>query len=162
MAKLALQALKGEKATVLVDKLAERLAFERSGTRLYETLIAKCHATGNSGSSATLQKLEHICKEELNHFHMLWECIEKLGADPTVQTPSADIAAVASQGIPKVVLDPRTTFAQCLDAIMTAELIDYEAWERLTELAQGFDQTEMVQQFRQGSGAGKRASDHHS
>jgi hypothetical protein len=39
MAKSALQALKGEKATVLIDKLAERLAFERTGTRLYETLI---------------------------------------------------------------------------------------------------------------------------
>ncbi len=149
MAKSALQALKGEKATVLVDKLAERLAFERSGTRLYEALIAKCRATGNSASSATLQKLEHICKEELNHFLMLWNCIEKLGADPTVQTPSADIAAVASQGIPKVVLDPRTTVAQCLEAIMAAELIDYDAWERLTELAQGFDQTEMVAQFQE-------------
>jgi rubrerythrin len=148
MAKSALQALKGEKATVLIDKLAERLAFERSGTRLYEALIAKCNALGNS-TSDTLQKLEHICREELNHFHMLWECIEKLGGDPTVQTPSADIAAVASQGIPKVLSDPRTTFAQCLEAMMTAELVDYDAWDRLTELAEGFNQSEMVEQFRE-------------
>jgi rubrerythrin len=149
MAKSALQALKGEKATVLIDKLAERLAFERSGVRLYEALMAKCNALGNSGGSDTLQKLEHICREELDHFHMLWQCVEKLGADPTVQTPSADIAAVASQGIPKVLSDPRTTFAQCLEAIMTAELVDCDAWERLTELANGFNQTEMVEQFRE-------------
>jgi rubrerythrin len=147
MAKSALQALKGEKATVLVDKLSERLAFERSGVRLYEALMAKCNAIDHSGD--TLTKLEHICSEELSHFHMLWECIEKLGADPTVQTPSADIAAVASQGIPKVVSDPRTTLAQCLEAIMTAELVDCEAWERLTELAEGFNQTEMAEQFRE-------------
>lgn len=145
----ALQALKGEKPTVLIDKLAERLAFERSGVRLYEALMLKCEAFGNSEKGATLQKLEHICSEELEHFHMLWNCVEQLGGDPTVQTPSADIAAVASEGIPKVLLDPRTTFAQCLEAIMTAELVDGDAWERLAELAHGFNQTEMVEQFRQ-------------
>ncbi|HEX2230491.1 MAG TPA: ferritin-like domain-containing protein [Candidatus Binatia bacterium] len=151
MAKSALQALKGEKATVLIDKLAERLAFERSGTRLYEALMLKCNAFDGADRAATIAKLEHIYKEELEHFHMLWECLETLGADPTVQTPSADVAAVASQGIPKVLLDPRTTFAQCLEAIMTAELVDGDAWERLTELAEGFNQTEMAEQFRQAT-----------
>ena len=31
---------------------------------------------------------------------------------------------------------------------MTAELVDGDAWERLTELAVGFNQTEMAEQFR--------------
>jgi hypothetical protein len=68
MAKSALQALKGEKATVLVDKLAERLAFERTGTRLYETLIQKAQAVNGADRSATVRELERICREELNHF----------------------------------------------------------------------------------------------
>ena len=143
MAKSALQALQGKKATLLVDKLAERMAFERSGVRLYEALMLKCRAAANGDSSAALARLEHICNEELEHFHMLWGCIEQLGADPTAQTPSADVSAVASQGIPKVLLDPRTTFPQCLEAVLTAELVDCDAWERLTELAEGFKQTEM-------------------
>lgn len=149
LAKSATQAIKGKKPTVLIDQLAERLAFERSGTRLYEALIVKCQALGNSDKPSAIAKLEHICREELEHFHMLWECVEKLGADPTVQTPSADTAAVASQGIPQVLLDPRTTLAQCLEAILAAELVDCDAWERLTELAEGFGQTEMVEQFRE-------------
>ena len=148
MAKSALQALKGEKATVLVDKLAERLAFERTGTRLYETLIHKARAIDTADSNATVQELERICREELNHFHLLWDCIERLGADPTVETPSADVSALASQGIPKVLSDPRTTFGQCLEAILIAELVDNDAWERLIALAQGFNQTDMVDQFR--------------
>jgi tRNA isopentenyl-2-thiomethyl-A-37 hydroxylase MiaE len=148
MAKSALQALKGEKATVLVDKLAERLAFERTGTRLYETLIQKAQAIKTADRSVTVQELERICREELNHFHLLWDCLERLGADPTVETPSADVSALASQGIPKVLADPRTTFGQCLEAILIAELVDNDAWERLIALAQGFNQTDMVDQFR--------------
>jgi rubrerythrin len=149
MAKSAIQALQGKKATVLIDKLSERLAFERSGVRLYEALMLKCRASGNAETDGTLAKLEIICNDELRHFHMLWECIEKLGGDPTVQTPSADTAAVASQGIPMVVADPRTTVPQCLEAILTAELVDCDAWERLTELAEGFNQKEMGEKFAQ-------------
>ncbi|MPZ78797.1 MAG: hypothetical protein GEU77_20030 [Deltaproteobacteria bacterium] len=148
VAKSALQALKGEKAIVLIDKLAERLAFERTGTRLYETLIQKAHAI-ETGNGKVVAGLERICQEELSHFHMLWGCLEKLGADPTVETPSADVSALASQGIPKVLADPRTTLAQCFEAILIAELVDNDAWERLIDLANGFNQTDMVQQFRQ-------------
>jgi tRNA isopentenyl-2-thiomethyl-A-37 hydroxylase MiaE len=148
MAKSALQALKGEKATVLIDKLAQRLAFERTGTRLYETLIEKAQAINTADRSAMVQELEQICREELNHFHLLWTCIERLGADPTVETPSADVSALASQGIPKVLADPRTTLGQCLEAILIAELVDNDAWERLIALAHGFNQTDMVDQFR--------------
>jgi tRNA isopentenyl-2-thiomethyl-A-37 hydroxylase MiaE len=151
MAKSALQALKGEKATVLIDKLAERLAFERTGTPLYETLIQKAQAINSADRSATVQEPERICREELNHFHLLWDCIERLGADPTVETPSADVSALASQGIPKVLADPRTTFGQCLEAILVAELVDNDAWERLIALAHGFNQTDMVDQFRAAS-----------
>jgi hypothetical protein len=83
MAKSALQALKDEKPIVFIDKLAELLAFERTGTRLYEMLIQKAEAIDVSNGRATVQELERICREELNHFHLLWDCIEKLGADPT-------------------------------------------------------------------------------
>jgi hypothetical protein len=147
-AKSALQAVKGEKPMVFIDKLAERLAFERTGTRLYELLIEKARLGGTHDGIDTVHQLEQICSQELSHFHLLWDCVEKLGADPTVETPSADVAGVASQGILKVLADPRTTFPQCLEAMLTAELVDNEAWESLADLAQGFNQTDMVEQFR--------------
>src|SRR5207245_4338025 len=39
--KTMLKAISGEKATVLVDKLGERAAFERAGVRLYELALVK-------------------------------------------------------------------------------------------------------------------------
>lgn len=148
-AKTAMKALKGERASVLIDKLAERLAFERSGTRLYEALMIKHKALGAADGSATIEQLEQICRDELNHFQLLWDCLKELGADPTVETPSADVSALASQGIPKVVTDPRTTFAQCLQAILVAELVDHDGWDMLIEVANDLNQTEMVTKFRQ-------------
>jgi hypothetical protein len=47
--------------------------------------------------------------------------------------------------------DPRTTFGQCLEAILVAELVDNDAWERLIALAHGFNQTDMLDQFRVAS-----------
>ena len=45
-AKTAMKAVMGAQPTLLMDKLGERLAFERTGTRLYEALISKLEAFG--------------------------------------------------------------------------------------------------------------------
>src|SRR5690606_39658311 len=50
--KTGLSMLKGGEPTVLMDKLGERLAFERTGTRLYDALIAKYKATLESGDAS--------------------------------------------------------------------------------------------------------------
>lgn len=147
VAKTAMQALKGEKANVLIDKIGERLAFERTGTRLYEALLVKCRAQ-QATSGPVIADVEKIRDEELQHFHLLWSCLETLGADPTVETPSADVGAVASEGIPKVLADPRTTVPQCLDAILAAELVDNAGWEMLVELADEFGRSDMAEKFR--------------
>jgi hypothetical protein len=61
--------------------------------------------------------------------------IVRLGGDPTVVTPSANLQAVASRGIGDVLMDPRTTLVECLDAILVAEMTDHESWEVLAKLA---------------------------
>jgi hypothetical protein len=45
VAKAAVELMKGKKATVLLDLMGERLAFERTGTRLYECLLVKLEPT---------------------------------------------------------------------------------------------------------------------
>src|SRR4051812_26241477 len=42
--KTLLEKLEGHAPNVFIDKLGERLAFERTGTRLYEALLAKLEA----------------------------------------------------------------------------------------------------------------------
>jgi len=82
-----------------LDKLSERLAFERTGVRLYEALLNKCQTLGESAPGSTLEDIEHIGSEELEHFLLINNVIEEIGGDPTVQSPSADVVGVASMGI---------------------------------------------------------------
>jgi bacterioferritin (cytochrome b1) len=132
---------------VFMDKLGERLAFERMGTRLYGALINKCEALGDTSMSPTVAELQEIRDEELRHFALLTETITQLGGDPTIQTPCADVSAVASLGIMQVLNDPRTNMSQCLNAILTAELTDNAGWEMLIDLADALDQSELNDSF---------------
>ncbi|HET7288727.1 MAG TPA: ferritin-like domain-containing protein, partial [Pyrinomonadaceae bacterium] len=132
---------------VLLDKLSERLAFERSGTRLYEALLNKCEMLGVQSPGPTLDEIAHIGSEELEHFLMINRAIEEIGGDPTVQSPCADMASVASMGIVQVLTDPRSSMAQCLQAMLTAELTDNAGWELLIKLADNLGYDEMKTEF---------------
>jgi len=145
-AKSGMKMLKGERPQVLLDKLGERLAFERSGTRLYEALINKCQASPDTGI-IDLAELKHFHDEEARHFALVAQCMEKLGADPTAQTPCADVAGVESMGLLQVVTDPKTTPAQSLHAMLVAELTDNAAWDELIVLADELDMDELSSQF---------------
>src|SRR5690606_16763262 len=143
-AKTAMQAVMGRDPVAFIDKLGERLAYERTGTRLFELLIGKFEGGFSPTGEADLATLIRFRDEEMSHFKMLWECIEKLGADPTAQTPSADISGVKASGLLQAMSDPRTTFAQALDAMLIAELTDNEGWRMLIDLAEGMGQAEMA------------------
>src|SRR5687768_5682584 len=97
---------------VLLDKVGERLAFERSGVRLYDALLSKMDVFGSWDGGPSREELEHHRHEELQHFLLLQGILEDMGGDPTAITPSANIAAVASRGLPAVLADPRTDLQQ--------------------------------------------------
>lgn len=152
MAKAGLQALRGNRAQVLIDKLAERLAFERGGVRLYDQLIGKCEALAAAGCSMAMPPLDvlrSIRGDEAAHAQLLVEVIESLGADPTAQTPGADVVGVQTMGLMQVLSDPRTTPTQCLCALQTAELADNAGWELLSTLARDSGQTDIAERFEQ-------------
>ena len=139
--------LKGDSPQILLDKLGERLAFERTGTRLYEALITKAEVMLNGQISMTIAELTQIRSDEARHFLLLKEAIETLGGDPTSQTPSADLVGVESLGLVQVLNDPRTSLSQCLHAILTAELCDKAGWETLIALADENNLTDLVDEF---------------
>jgi hypothetical protein len=156
MAKTAVHGLMGHKATVLLDKMGERLAFERTGTRLYDALMVKVvgQATPNLGPRPT--DIEQLRAEELAHFQLVHRHLTRMGADPTTQTPCADLAGVTALGVQQVLTDPRTTLAQCLTAILTTELADTAGWELLARLAREAGEKEMADEFDQAHLAEQR------
>jgi hypothetical protein len=125
----------GDELVRLLDKLGERLAFEHAGARLYEALLSKHRAYGEFQGGPSAEDLAHILSEEYEHADLLERAIKELGGDPTVLTPSANLAANVSMGLPQVVSDPRTNLLQCLEAIVVAELADNECWTALDQLA---------------------------
>lgn len=146
-AKAVAKALAGEKATVLIDRLGARIAFERAGARLYEAVLAKRRAGGDGMADPAVIDLERIHREEIAHVHLLREAIESLGADPTALTPGADVTAVSSMGLMQVVTDPRTTVGQSLEAMLVAELADNDGWMLLIDLTRAMGQDEMARRF---------------
>jgi rubrerythrin len=146
VATTVMSALKGDKASVLIDKLGERLAFERTGVRLYEALIVKC-AAATTPPMIDLKELTAIRNDEEMHFMLVSEVLESLGADPTAMTPCADVMGVASMGFMQVLTDPRTTVSQALNVMLSAELADNASWELLVELARASGHEDIADSF---------------
>jgi hypothetical protein len=147
-AKTGLELLKGHKPTVFLDKLGERAAYERAGTRLYEALLVKLDAADPHPGGPTRSEVEQLRDDELAHYAVVRDAILKLGADPTAMTPCADVTGVLGQGLVQVLTDPRTTLTQCLDAMLVAELTDNDGWAMLVDLAQGLGHDELAEKFQ--------------
>ncbi|MBA4263921.1 MAG: ferritin Dps family protein [Comamonadaceae bacterium] len=163
--------LMGDRPELLMDKIGERIAFERGGTRLYDALIVKYKAAMAAGTElpslgeavaangedpspllsfaneSPLETLERIRGEELAHFHLLCEAMEQLGGDPTAMTPCANVIATASMGLMQVVTDPRTTLAQSLTAMHSAEMTDNAGWELLIQLTEQLGEDDLTGRF---------------
>lgn len=148
MAQSGMEMIKGHKPTVFMDKLGDRLAFERTGVRLYEALIDKFDSQGTWSDGPTREELVRFKEQERQHFAMVKEAIESMGGDPTSMTPSADVSGVASEGVIKVVTDPRSSLVEALHALHIAELTDNDGWDMLIRLTEGLGQDQMVEGFR--------------
>jgi rubrerythrin len=131
---VGLGSVPGTDQSMLFDKLGERLAFERTGVRLYQKLIAKLEAMGEFQGGPTRDELLEILNEEHEHVVLVKSAIEQLDGDPTAVTPAADVVGNIGMGLVQVLSDARTTVVQGLDAIMVAELADGAGWGALIEL----------------------------
>jgi rubrerythrin len=148
MAKTAVDMLKGGRSTVFIDKLGQRAGFERTGVRLYEAALSKLEVHGTWDGGPSREQLEKIRRDELSHFALVKRTIEKLGGDPTALTPAANLQANLSEGVPRMLADPRVNLLQSLDGLLTAELVDNASWELLIELARELGHHELAEDFQ--------------
>lgn len=151
VAKSLLKTVTGHHPEVFINKLGERLAYERSGVRIYDALIAKCEhtvANGMAEQQIDIARLREFRAQEAQHFMLLNDSIKKLGGDPTAQTPDADAIGVGASGLMKVINDPRTSVSQSLEAMLAIELADNAAWDLLIKLADDMGHESMAEKFR--------------
>lgn len=149
-AKAGVGAVKGQRMQAFIDKVAERMAYERGGTRLYDAALVKAVALAE-GTPVSVERMKQIRNQEADHAEMLRIALTTLGADPTAQTPCADLVGVQSMGLMQSVTDPRTSLAQTLSSLLAAELIDVASWELLTRLARSLGQDELAEGFERAS-----------
>jgi ferritin-like protein len=140
--------LTGNSPQLLLDKLGERMAFERTGTRLYDALITKVMAQQELGvATLPVDRLMAIREEEASHMALVADAIAGLGGDPTSMTPCADIAGVEAMGLVQVLNDPRSSVMQSLHAILVVELTDNDGWDMLILLANAQNHHELGTRF---------------
>jgi|SRR5688572_25256109 len=136
----------GKRLHVLIDKVAERMAYERGGTRLYDAALVKVAALAQ-GTPVSVERVKQIRNQEAEHAELLRQALVELGADPTAQTPCADLVGVQSMGLMQSITDPRTSLAQTLSSLLAAELIDVASWEMLGRLARSMGHEELAERF---------------
>lgn len=149
VAKAAAAFVRDQRPNVFLDRLGERLAFERTGVRLYDALLSHMSVVSDKTLGPSVADLRKIRDEEHRHFELLRNTIQSMGADPTAQTPAADAVSVESQGLLQILTDPRSSRSQCLHAILVAELTDNDGWQLLVDMARSLGQDDLVTRFEQ-------------
>ncbi|MDP2315694.1 MAG: ferritin-like domain-containing protein [Pseudomonadota bacterium] len=157
VAKAAAALVRDQRPNVFLDRLGERLAFERTGVRLYDALICHISVLTDKTLGPTMNELRTIRDEEHRHFELIRNTIETMGADPTVLTPAADAVSVEARGLLQILTDPRSSRSQCLHAILVAELSDNDGWKMLIDLARSLGHDDLVGRFEQAA----RAEENH-
>lgn len=134
---------------VLMDKLGERVTFERTTVRLYEALISKYLEAEDKKSLPDQNKLEQFHQEEIKHFDAVSEAIKKIGGELPIITPATDLSGSLGMGWMLAITDARTSFLQALEIVLQAELVDHASWELLIELAERRELPEVATQFQE-------------
>lgn len=133
----------------LLDKLGERLAFERTSAQLYDALIAKHRQSPEASDIVPIEMLRKFLAEELRHYRILESMILKLGGDPNTATHSGEVMDAASLGLQKVLSEPRMSFVDGLEAMLMAELAENDGWKLLLLRMQECGLDDATGDFRQ-------------
>jgi rubrerythrin len=119
----------------VVDYLAERLAFERSGVRLYDALLERVREAEEPEVLSLVPLLERQRDEEHEHVTWLQGQLEGLGAGPHPMSARAQLSYEETRGFAHVILETGAPLPHLLHALLAAELVDHAGWDLLVALA---------------------------
>jgi len=132
----------------LIDRLAERLVFERLAVELYEAAILRINASADVLVRRAAPTLARIRFEEHEHASWLERALAGAGASPSVETPRSALARIETEGIARVVRDARAPLGHVVQALLAAELVDHAGWHALLDLADEAEDDDAHEQLR--------------
>lgn len=118
---------------LLVDKLCERWAVEKTAIELYDLAVGKAERA--RADPALIARLREIREQESQNERMLVEFIEGLGWSIDKETPSMLVALREGMGLIEVCQHPDSQLPHVLHALLASEMIDNAGWELLIELS---------------------------
>jgi bacterioferritin (cytochrome b1) len=118
----------------VLDLLTERLTFERSVGRLYDTILSRLRASVDGEMKALLPQIQEFRDQEHEHEEWLEDAIGELGGDANAETERAHLVKEESAGLEDVVMHDHE-LPHLFHALLTAELVDNAGWDLLMQLA---------------------------
>jgi bacterioferritin (cytochrome b1) len=132
----------------ILDLLIARLTFERSGVKLYDSVIGKIQAQGDPSALRMISKLQEHRDEEKEHEEWLEDQVRALGGDAHGTSEMARLEQRESQGIEDIILDGDNEMLHYFHALLAAELADNAGWDLLVVLADEAGDREAKKQFK--------------
>ncbi|HET9754713.1 MAG TPA: ferritin-like domain-containing protein [Myxococcales bacterium] len=131
----------------VVDLLNERLAFERTGVRLYDTLLARLQVSAEPDLKALVGQVQEQRDQEKEHEEWLEEQIRALGGTTHGLSEHAVLAQAESEGVERV-MRRDDSIPHDFHALLTAELADNAGWDLLMQLADELGDSKAKKEFK--------------
>ncbi|MGE5048484.1 MAG: ferritin-like domain-containing protein [Deltaproteobacteria bacterium] len=131
----------------VIDLLNERLAFERTGVKLYDTLLARLQVSTDPAVKALVGQVQEHREEEHEHEEWLEEQIRALGGTAHALSEHAVLAQAEAEGVERV-MRRDDSIPHDFHALLTAELADNAGWDLLMKLADEFGDSKAKKEFK--------------
>jgi bacterioferritin (cytochrome b1) len=132
-----------------LDLLNERCAFERTGVKLYDAIIAKMRKSTDGQPAGLLDQMQEHRDQEKEHEEWLEQEIRSLGGNPHAETDKVRLVETESKGITEVILDGDPDIVHLFHALLLAELADNAGWDLLVQLADQAGDKRSKREFEQ-------------
>ena len=142
-----MEKLAAKNVNKVIDLLSERLAFERAGVKLYDTLLSRLKLSGDPALKGLVGEVQRFRDEEKEHEEWLEEQIRALGGDAHQPTEYTILVQAESEGVERVVRRDESIPHE-FHAMLTAELADNAGWDLLVQIADEFGDSDAKKQFR--------------
>lgn len=128
----------------LVDKLAERLAYEQLGACYWAVLVSKANALGPLGGRPYVEELEEVLDEAHALMDALRASLADLGGERAVVRSPGATATLEATRILALIADPRRSVLDSLEVVLVAKLADRAGWQALVELASSLGRADIA------------------